>query len=181
MQVSDFHYELPEELIAQEPLAERAASRMLVVSREDKSFRDDLFANFPRYVRPGDCLVLNNTRVFPARLHGRRNTESGAHIEVFLVRALNSDENEWLALVRPAKRVHAGEKILFGNDVAGEVISIGEFGERTIRFRSKEPMATAAALRAVPPRPARRSRAAPPPGGCASAGCPAIAAVAPAG
>jgi S-adenosylmethionine:tRNA ribosyltransferase-isomerase len=141
VQVSDFYYELPEELIAQEPLPDRAASRMLVVSREHKSFRDDVFKNFPRYVRPGDCLVLNNTRVFPARLHGRRNTESGAHVEVFLVRALNSDESEWLALVRPAKRVRAGETILFGNDVSAEVALEGEFGERTIRFIAKEPIA----------------------------------------
>lgn len=114
---------------------------MLVLSRKQNSFRGDVFANFPRYIRRGDCLVLNNTRVFPARLHGRRNTESGAHIEVFLVRALASDESEWLTLVRPAKRVRAGEKILFEENVAAEVISEGEFGERTIRFISKKPVA----------------------------------------
>jgi S-adenosylmethionine:tRNA ribosyltransferase-isomerase len=141
VQVSDFYYELPEELIAQEPLPDRAASRMLVVSRERKALRDDVFTNFPQYVRRGDCLVLNNTRVFPARLRGRRTTKSGAHIEVFLVRALNSDESEWLALVRPAKRVRAGERILFGDDLTAEIIAEGEFGERTIRFVSNEPMA----------------------------------------
>lgn len=131
---------MPEELIAQEPLADRAASRMLVLSREQKSFHDDVFENFPRYVRRGDCLVVNDTRVFPARLHGRRNTESGAHIEVFLVRSLNSDESEWLALVRPAKRVHAGDTIFFADDMLAEVVSEGEFGERTIRLISKEPV-----------------------------------------
>ncbi|MGH9639612.1 MAG: S-adenosylmethionine:tRNA ribosyltransferase-isomerase, partial [Bryobacteraceae bacterium] len=91
MHVSDFHYELPAELIAQEPLAERGASRMLVVSREQQSFHDDVFANFSRYIGPGDCLVLNNTRVFPARLRGRRSTPEGAQAEIFLVRALEGE------------------------------------------------------------------------------------------
>ena len=85
--VSDFDYELPEELIAQEPPNERGASRMLVISRASQTFRDDVFANFHHYIRPGDCLVLNDTRVFPARLHGRRNKASGAEVEIFLVRA----------------------------------------------------------------------------------------------
>lgn len=137
-QVSDFYYELPEELIAQEPLADRAASRMLVLSRARQSFHDDLFANFPRYIKPGDCLVLNNTKVFPARLHGRRNHPSGAQVEVFLVRALNDDDTEWQALVRPAKRVHAGERILFSEGLQAEVLSEGEFGERTIRLISDQ-------------------------------------------
>jgi S-adenosylmethionine:tRNA ribosyltransferase-isomerase len=141
-QVSDFHYELPEELIAQEPLADRAAARMLVVSRAEQSFRDDLFVNFPRHIRPGDCLVLNNTRVFPARLHGRRKSERGARVEVFLVRALTERETEWQALVRPGKRVRAGEKIVFTEGLEGEVLSEGEFGERTIRLISDEPIAS---------------------------------------
>ena len=136
MQVSDFNYELPEELIAQEPPAERGASRMLVVSRAQQSFRDDVFANFHRYVKAGDCLVLNDTRVFPARLHGRRNTGSGAEIEVFLIRALTEDETEWNALVRPAKRVHTGDQIVFSEELRAEVLKEGEFGERTIRLIS---------------------------------------------
>jgi S-adenosylmethionine:tRNA ribosyltransferase-isomerase len=137
-QVSDFYYELPAELIAQEPLPERSASRMLVLSRANDAFRDDMFANFHRYIKPGDCLVLNNTRVFPARLHGHRNTESGAQVEVFLIRALNASETEWQALVRPAKRVRAGERILFNHELEAEVICEGGFGERTIRFISAE-------------------------------------------
>jgi S-adenosylmethionine:tRNA ribosyltransferase-isomerase len=140
-QVSDFHYELPEQLIAQEPLPDRAASRMLVLSRANESFCDDVFTSFARYVRPGDCLVLNNTRVFPARLHGRRHTESGARLEVFLVRALNEQETEWHALVRPAKRVHAGETIIFDSNLRAEVLSEGDFGERTIRLVSDQPIA----------------------------------------
>ena len=114
---------------------------MLVLSRSQQSFRDDTFANFHRYIKPGDCLVLNNTRVFPARLHGRRNTESGAQVEVFLVRALRDDETEWQALVRPAKRVRPGEKILFSDELQAEVLSAGDHGERTIRLLSAQPIA----------------------------------------
>lgn len=113
---------------------------MLVVSRAQQSFRDDTFANFHSYINPGDCLILNNTRVFPARLHGRRNNESGAHVEVFLVRALRANETEWQALVRPAKRVRTGEKILFSNELQAEVLSEGDFGERTIRLISDQPI-----------------------------------------
>ena len=132
-QVSDYNYELPEELIAQAPPAERGASRMLVVSREGQSLRDDLFCNFYRYVRPGDCLVLNNTRVFPARLHGRRNSETGAEIEVFLHRAIEGNEI-WTALVKPGKRVRTGDRILFSREFHAEVLAEGDYGERTLRL-----------------------------------------------
>jgi S-adenosylmethionine:tRNA ribosyltransferase-isomerase len=138
-QVSDFNYELPEDLIAQKPLAERGASRMLVVSRARQSFHDDVFANFHRYIRRGDCLVLNNTRVFPARLHGCRNSESGAQVEIFLVRALTEDETQWTALVRPAKRVRVGDRILFSAKLEAEVLSEGQFGERIIRLVGTQP------------------------------------------
>jgi S-adenosylmethionine:tRNA ribosyltransferase-isomerase len=140
LQVSDFHYELPEELIAQEPLPERDASRMLVVSREKQSFHDDLFRNFNKYIVPGDCLVLNDSRVFPARLHGRRNKSSGAQIEVFLLRALDQDETDWTALVKPGKRVRIGDTIVFDDTVRAEVLSHGEFGERTLRFCAGQPV-----------------------------------------
>lgn len=140
MQVSDFNYELPEELIAQEPLSERNASRMLVVSRERNAFRDDDFRNFHRYLRAGDCLVLNNTRVVPARLHGRRNTSEGAEVEVLLVRALNRDQTEWRALVKPGKRVRTGDRILFDEQSSAEVLSQGEFGKRTLRFLAGRPV-----------------------------------------
>ncbi len=113
---------------------------MLVLSRERKSFYDDMFSNFPQYVRPGDCLVLNDTRVFPARLHGRRNYESGAQIEVFLIRALDGEERSWNALVKPAKRVRTGDWILFGDHLRAEVVSEAEFGERILRFHAVEAM-----------------------------------------
>ncbi len=138
MLVSDFNYELPEELIAQTPPETRGASRMLVVSRNQQRFHDDEFRNFSHYVRPGDCLVLNTTRVFPARLHGRRNTTGGAEIEVFLARAEGADT--WKALVRPGKRVRTGDTILFDESLRAEVIAQGEYGERTLRFHSAEPL-----------------------------------------
>jgi S-adenosylmethionine:tRNA ribosyltransferase-isomerase len=140
LQVSDFYYELPEELIAQEPPAERGSSRMLVISREKQLFRDDVFSNLPKYLRPGDCLVLNNTRVFPARLKGHRNNNSGAQIEIFLVRALDEQEETWKALVKPGKRVRKGDHILFGNELRAEVLAEAEFGERTIRLHGTEPI-----------------------------------------
>ena len=139
-QVSDFNYELPEDLIAQQPLAERGASRMLVVSRAHECCHDDVFANFHRYIKRGDCLVLNNTRVFPARLRGCRNSKSGAQVEVFLVRALRADETQWKALVRPAKRVRPGDRILFSAELEAEVLSEGLFGERTIRLIAAQPL-----------------------------------------
>jgi len=112
---------------------------MLVVSRERQRFHDDEFQNFYRYVRPGDCLVLNNTRVFPARLHGQR-ANTGAAIEVFLIRALNPEETDWKVLVKPGKRVRTGDEIVFGAGLTAEVLSHGDFGERTVRFFSGEPL-----------------------------------------
>jgi S-adenosylmethionine:tRNA ribosyltransferase-isomerase len=140
MQVSDFHYQLPEELIAQEAPAERGGARMLVVSRKYQSFQDDVFKNFSHYIQTGDCLVLNNTRVFPARLHGRRNTDSGAEVELFLVRALDPKENVWKVLAKPGKRVRRGDRIIFAKDFTAEVLSQGDFGERTIRFFADQPV-----------------------------------------
>ncbi len=110
---------------------------MLVVSRETQSFHDDLFANFHKYVRPGDCLVLNNTRVFPARLHGHKGT---ARVEVFLIRALNEDETVWRVLVKPGKRVRPGDQIVFSENFRAEVLSQGDFGARTIRFYADQPI-----------------------------------------
>ncbi len=140
MLVSDFNYDLPEELIAQTPPATRGASRMLVVSRDQQRFHDDEFRNFAQCIRPGDCLVLNTTRVFPARLHGRRNSPRGAEIEVFLVRSEAGTGDTWKTLVRPAKRVRSGDTILFDQSLRAEVIAQGDYGERTLRFHSTEPL-----------------------------------------
>lgn len=140
MLVSDFDYELPEELIAQRPPEIRGASRMLVVSREQQRFHDDEFRNFARYIRPGDCLVLNTTRVFPARLHGRRNRRGGAEVEVFLVRREAGAVDTWKTLVRPGKRVRVGDTILFDEALKAGVIAQGDYGERSLRFQSTEPL-----------------------------------------
>ncbi len=122
-------------------MEDRAAARMLVVDRDTVSLADDQFQNFASFLRRGDCLVLNNTRVFPARLHGRRNRSDGAEIEVFLVRALNSAEDEWLCLVRPGKRTRKGDRVLFQGNLVGQVLEHGDFGERTMRFSADRPLA----------------------------------------
>jgi len=109
---------------------------MLVVSREKNAFHDDAFRNFARYIRPGDCLVLNNTRVFPARLHGTRNTSAGAMVEVFLLRQVDEGEDLWRCLVKPGKRARVGDAILFPDGLRAEILAYGEFGERTVRLRS---------------------------------------------
>ena len=109
MLISDFDYELPDELIAQNPLEKRENSRMLVVGRAEKSFQDEHFYNFLKFLKKDDVIVLNNTKVFPARLFGK--SETGAKIELFLVREI---ENQiWETLGRPARRLNAGKKIMF--------------------------------------------------------------------
>ncbi len=149
MLVAEFDYHLPDQLIAQEPLADRAASRMLRVSkkgREDRGFRD-----FPALLRPGDVVVFNNTRVFPARLFGRRSGGRSmpvsqqnpavpdfpkGRIEVLLTKQESQNPNEWDCLVRPGRKIGVGEKLFFGEgrELAAEVVDRGGFGERRIRF-----------------------------------------------
>lgn len=132
MLLSDFDYDLPEELIAQEPLERRDASRMLVLDRKARRFQDASFAQFVDQVRPGDVVVVNNTRVFPARLIGRREF-SGGRTEVLLVRELESEV--WEALVRPAHRLKPGDRIVFGNsDVTAELLEVSANGMRQIKF-----------------------------------------------
>src|SRR5687768_626173 len=111
MLISEFDYELPEELIAQEPLAERDASRLLVVDRARGAWRDSSFAHLPEELREGDHLVVNNTRVFPARLVGRREP-TGGRVELFLIE--ERGERVWDALARPARRLARGEALSFG-------------------------------------------------------------------
>jgi len=149
--VSDFHYDLPEDLIAQQPLPDRAASRLLHVSAANKTFSDRQFRDFPDLLRPTDLVVFNNTRVFPARLYGRRaglkSQPVSPHnpaardflhgrIEVLLTRQRSRDPNEWECLVRPGRKIAVGEHLFFGNhdELQAEVIARGEFGERQIRF-----------------------------------------------
>lgn len=132
MQISDFDYDLPEELIAQQPLAERDASRMLIVNRATGTFADSEFISFPNYVTANDVLVLNNTRVFRARLIGER-IPTGGSVELLLLREIES--NTWEVLARPARRLRAGARISFGNGrVSAEVLSTNEDGTRVIHF-----------------------------------------------
>lgn len=137
MRVSDFDYELPDELIAQEPLAERDRSRMLVIDRANQSWRDSLFAEFPAFLNVGDVVVINNTRVFPARLIGHRivNGQRGALVEALLVRRIENSENEWEVLAKPGRALKIGAELEFGEGrLRGAVTAIGEEGRRLIRF-----------------------------------------------
>lgn len=155
LDLTDFDYDLPESSIAQVPLADRAASRMLVLDRAKQRWEDRLFRDFPWFLAPGDCLVLNDSRVFPCRLFGhragvhslpvgknnpkRRENLSG-RVEVFLLRPASDDALTWEALVRPGRKMRTGERILFDHGIEAEILSRGEFGERTLRFFTDEPI-----------------------------------------
>jgi len=139
--VSDFDYDLPEDRIAQRPLADRAGSRMLTLARATGDFRDRMFRDFPSLLREGDVLVLNNSRVIPARLFGHRaglhtqsqHTTTG-RVQVLLTEQIS--EWEWRVLARPGRKVLKGEVLTFGdNDLRAEVVEHGDFGERVLRFR----------------------------------------------
>lgn len=130
MLISDFNFELPENLIAQNPLEKRENSRMLAVNRADNSFRDDHFYNFPHFLNSGDLLVLNNTKVFPARLFGE--TETGAKVELFLVREL--ENKTWETLAKPAKRLKIGKKVSFSENLSAEVLDRTAEGRVIVKF-----------------------------------------------
>ena len=136
MHISDFDYELPPELIAQQPLAERAASRMLVIDRAAQTWSDSQFNRLPEYLNQNDALVLNNTQVFPARLAGRRAPSGGA-VELLLIREIET--NVWEALARPARRLGKGSRIVFGGSrLKAEVVELLNNGMRVIKFESRE-------------------------------------------
>ena len=131
MRLSDFDYALPEDLIAQEPPQERDAARMLVLHRDTQTWEDRTFRDLPEYLRPGDCLVLNQSRVLPSRLIAGRN-------EVMLLEAVSSDARDWRALVRPGRKIRTGDRVRFDERCAVDILSQGERGERTIRFIGDE-------------------------------------------
>lgn len=133
MRLSDFDYHLPSELIAQEPLPDRAASRMLVVDRATGTWMDSTFRNFPSYLKPGDCLVFNDSRVFPSRLLGVREHGTG-RVEVFLTQPVSPDGLTWTALVHPGRKMRTGERVKISDDLSVEILGRGEFGERTVRL-----------------------------------------------
>jgi S-adenosylmethionine:tRNA ribosyltransferase-isomerase len=154
--VAEFDYHLPAELIAQHPLADRAASRLLHVSRNPDLLEDRQFREFPDLLRPDDLLVFNNTKVLPARIYGHRSgsraqrvAESNSaakellrgKVEVLLTRQLSASPMEWEALVHPGRKLGIGERVYFGGDadessheLAAEIVGRGTFGERHLRF-----------------------------------------------
>jgi S-adenosylmethionine:tRNA ribosyltransferase-isomerase len=154
--ISDFNYRLPQELIAQDPLSDRAAARLLHLSRSDDRLDDLVFRDFPQLLRPDDLLVFNNTRVLPARLFGHRSGSRAqpvssqnpaakdflrGRVEVLLTKQLAAGPPEWEALVHPGRKLGLGERIYFGGDadessheLAAEIVGRGTFGERRLRF-----------------------------------------------
>lgn len=129
---SDFYFELPEELIAQDPLEDRSASRLLMLDKNTGQLRHEVFHNITRYLRSGDCLVLNNTKVIPARLLGQREG-TGAHVEVLLLKRREGDV--WETLVKPGKKCRPGTELIFGDGLLrGRVLETVEEGNRLIRF-----------------------------------------------
>lgn len=131
MLVTDFDYELPQELIAQHPMEPRDHSRLLVVDKHTGEIQHKHFYDLVDYLKPGDVLVFNDTRVIPARLHGTKDT--GAHVEVFLLTRKNA--TDWEVLVRPGKKLQVGAKINFSDELSCEVIEHTDFGGRVVRFK----------------------------------------------
>jgi len=135
MLLSEFDYALPEELIAQQPLDERDSSRMLVLYRREGRWEDRAFRDLPSFLHPGDCLVLNDSRVLPSRLYGHRTGHTG-HIEVLLLHPIASDALTWRALVRPGRKMRTGDGLEFAPFLHGKILGRGELGERTVQFET---------------------------------------------
>ncbi len=132
MNVSDFYYDLPKELIAQDPLEDRAASRLLVLGKKDGSIRHETFRDVTGHLRAGDCLVINNTRVIPARLFGQREDTGGA-VELLLLKRRSTDV--WETLVKPGKKARTGARLCFGGGLlTGEIVEVLPDGNRLIQF-----------------------------------------------
>lgn len=134
MNLHDFYYELPEELIAQDPLSDRSSSRLMVMNRETGELEHKIFRDIVDFLKPGDCLVINDTKVIPARLIGEKDG-TGAAIEVLLLKRKEDLKDVWEVLVKPGKKAKTGTRITFGGGrLAAEVIDIVDEGNRLIRF-----------------------------------------------
>ncbi|MCI6019675.1 MAG: tRNA preQ1(34) S-adenosylmethionine ribosyltransferase-isomerase QueA [Clostridiales bacterium] len=132
MKTSDFYYDLPQELIAQDPLADRSSSRLMVVDRKTGEVSHHVFREIIDYLNPGDCLVINNTKVIPARLYGIKE-DTGAHIEILLLKRRENDV--WETLVKPGKKARPGARIVFGDGcLKAEVLEVVDEGNRLIHF-----------------------------------------------
>ena len=138
MQLKDFYYDLPKELIAQDPLTDRSSSRLMLVDRKTGELSHDIFRNIIDYLKPGDCLVINDTKVIPARLFGIRS-DTGAAVEILLL--TRKSDTDWECLVKPGKKARTGCNLVFGTEreadaeLSGEIIDVLEDGNRIIRFR----------------------------------------------
>ena len=132
MKTSDFNFDLPQELIAQDPLEDRSSSRLMVLNKENGEITHRIFHDITEYLHPGDCLVINDTKVIPARLIGTKE-DTGAHIEILLLKRKENDV--WETLVKPGKKCKPGTVISFGDGIlTGEVIDVVEEGNRLIKF-----------------------------------------------
>ncbi|MFZ5650798.1 MAG: tRNA preQ1(34) S-adenosylmethionine ribosyltransferase-isomerase QueA [Bacillota bacterium] len=138
MKVTEFDYSLPEDLIAQDPAGSRDQSRLMVIRKDNETFDHRVFRDIVEYLRPGDVLVVNDTRVIPARMYGTRE-DTGGQVEVLLLKK-NTGDGLWEALVRPGRRVRPGTVLLFGDGICrGTVIDATDTGGRLIRFESAAP------------------------------------------
>lgn len=141
MKTSDFYYDLPEELIAQDPLEDRSGSRLLLLNKKTGEIEHRIFKDIIEYLKPGDCLVVNNTKVIPARLIGEKIKEQedsnpGAKIELLLLKRRENDI--WETLVKPGKKAKVGTKLCFGNGLlTGEIVDVIEEGNRLVQFKYK--------------------------------------------
>ncbi len=132
LKTSDFYFELPKELIAQDPISDRSASRLLLLDKETGRVSHDIFKNIGSYLKKGDCLVLNNTKVIPARLLGVKE-DTGAHVEVFLLKRLKDDI--WEALVKPGRKLRPGARVVFGDGLLKcEIMDVVDEGNRLVKF-----------------------------------------------
>lgn len=134
MDLHDFYYDLPEELIAQDPLSDRSSSRLMVLDKNTGEIEHKIFRNIVDYLEPGDCLVINDTKVIPARLIGQKE-DTGAAIEVLLLKRLPDCKDIWEVLVKPGKKARVGARISFGEGkLTGEIVDIVDEGNRLIKF-----------------------------------------------
>lgn len=131
MKTHDFYYDLPEELIAQEPIADRSSSRLMCLDKATGKTEDRHFYDIVDLLRPDDLLVLNDTKVIPARLFGKK-TDTGGAIEFLLLRRITADE--WEVILKPGRRAKPGAKFVFGDELFAEVLSVGEDGTRIVKF-----------------------------------------------
>ena len=131
MKVSEFNYELPEELIAQTPIEKRDESRLMVLDRDKQTIEHKTFKDIIDYLEPGDCLVRNNTKVIPARIYGKK--ETGAHVEFLLLKNIEGDI--WESIVRPGNKLHVGTKVIFGDGLlTAQILEIMPGGTRKVKF-----------------------------------------------